>query len=1027
MKKIAYLVKEWGMLFVWMMIGIISVKAETGVFPTADSVKQVLFISSYHEEQIWTRNIIETVKRQLKDAGLRVDLRIIHLDSKRTKDKDKQAEILFQTLSEIRGRQDLIIVSDKEANQIFFSLDIPMIKKIPVVFCAVAVSDDRKQEGWENATGVVSKLDYEKVFLLGRRLFPEARKVYVISDSTESGRMHKKMAQSQLVKYERVFPIEYVGEHEATVDDLIREMENFDPLSFIILSTWQRDRQGMYRSAEVYYPIFSKEAPAPILSSMDFAGGNGILGGYLLRAEDQGTRAGKLAVKILKGEDVRNVPVDTAEGVFMFDDLQLKRRRVERAILPEGSVIVNEPDSLFVTYRNYIFFFVVFIVLLVILLGLFLFFYLRYRTMFHRSQKLEAAAKGMAKNLERKTEVLSHTLSSMEEGIVVVNREMEVLEMNRIALENVGYGQDGIGKRLNEVCNICVDGDEKYMQRVIRKVMETGKRQVLNADALLVSTRGEVKHVTGSISPLFDSLRGVAGAVLIFRDMTDELQQQRFLKISIGILRFYTWVFNIDKQTFEFGEGFGETGAQKEPFDTLEKFALYVHPEDRAGFSEFFERVQKQDSGEFTAAYRVDYKGNGQYSWWECRGVVQTIEVGKGKKIKYLYGLDINIEQHKRIEEELKHAMEKAEESDRLKSAFLANISHEIRTPLNGIVGFANLICEKDYSHEEKQTFCAAINKNSKLLLSLLDDILDLSRIESNSVGCQVEECDVNELLNSVFETHRLLMPERIVLVKEEIPTGLRVKTDSVKLTQVFTNIINNAKKFTSQGKITLGTRLSEDREWLEFSVADTGEGIPEKSLPRIFDRFYKVDEFKPGAGLGLPICKAIMDLLGGDIRVESELGKGTTFYFRIPLYLDEDKGHFVFEVSNEPEDWPVIANEDKKHILIAEDTDSNYLLLKALLKKDYMLDRARDGIEAVEMFKKNKYDAILMDLKMPRMDGLEAMIEIRKFSDIPIIIQTAYAFEVDREKCWEAGCTDFISKPIKSVTIHSILKKHLS
>ncbi|WP_294141647.1 ABC transporter substrate binding protein [uncultured Sanguibacteroides sp.] len=1027
MKKIAYLGKEWGILLVWMMIGIVSVKAETGVFPMADSVKQVLFISSYHEEQIWTRNIIRAVKRQLKDAGLKVDLRIIHLDSKRTKDKDKQGEILHRTLSEIRGRQDLIIVSDKEANQIFFSLDIPMIKKIPVVFCAVAVSDYRKQEGWENVTGVVSILDYEKIFLVGLRLFPEAHKVYVISDSTEPGRMHKMLAQKQLSKYEADISIEYVGEHEATVDDLIKRMEDFDPLSFIILSTWQRDQRGMYRSAEIYYPVFSKEAPAPILSSLDFAMGNGILGGYLLRAEDQGTRTGKLAVRVLKGEDVRTIPVDTARGVFMFDDVQLKRRRVERESLPSGSIIMNEPESVFVTYRNYIFSFLVFLVLLVTLLVLFLFFYLRYRKMFHRSQKLEAAAKGMAKNLERKTEVLSHTLSSMEEGIVVVNREMEVLEMNCIACKNLGCRQDEIGKRLNEVCTICADGDEKYMQRVIRKVMEKGERQVLNTDALLIPTQGEVKHVTGSISPLFDSLHGVVGAVLIFRDMTDELQQQRFLKISIGVLRFYTWVFNIDKQVFEYGEGFGETGAQKEPFDTLEKFVLYVHPEDRAGFSEFFERVQKQDSGEFTAAYRVDYKGNGQYSWWECRGVVQTIDLGRDKKIKYLYGLDINIEQHKRIEEELKHAMKKAEESDRLKSAFLANISHEIRTPLNGIVGFANLICEKDYSDEEKQTFCAAINKNSKLLLSLLDDILNLSRIESNSVGCQVEECDVNEMVNSVFETHRFMMPEQIVLLKGETPVGLRVKTDRVKLTQVFANLINNAKKFTLQGKITLGARISEDREWLEFSVADTGEGIPEESLPYIFDRFYRVNEFKPGTGLGLSICKAIMNLLGGDIRVESEWGKGTTFYFRIPVYSDKEKGHFVFGISNEPEELSVVVNDDKKHILIAEDTDSNYLLLKALLKKDYMLDRARDGIEAVEMFKKNKYDAILMDLKMPRMDGLEAMIEIRKFSEIPIIVQTAYAFDVDREKCWEAGCTDFISKPIKSVTIHSILKKHLS
>lgn len=228
--------------------------------------------------------------------------------------------------------------------------------------------------------------------------------------------------------------------------------------------------------------------------------------------------------------------------------------------------------------------------------------------------------------------------------------------------------------------------------------------------------------------------------------------------------------------------------------------------------------------------------------------------------------------------------MEKAaQESDRLKSAFVANMSHEIRTPLNSIVGFANLVVDEGFSTEERKEFYTTINDNSQMLLSLLDDVLDLSRLEAGIDKQLLDVCDVHFLIHYILDVERLNLTKQVVLLNKGSKEELRVVTDEVKLTKVFMNLIGNAKKFTTKGHIAIGARKSDDGNWVECFVEDTGIGISADNVDRIFDRFYKENNFKQGTGLGLPICKAIIELLEGKIWVESTEGVGTTFYFKIP------------------------------------------------------------------------------------------------------------------------------------------------
>lgn len=405
--------------------------------------------------------------------------------------------------------------------------------------------------------------------------------------------------------------------------------------------------------------------------------------------------------------------------------------------------------------------------------------------------------------------------------------------------------------------------------------------------------------------------------------------------------------------------------------------------------------------------------------------IVQTLKthIPLVGRVPLIIGISWDITNVQNIEQELIQARIKAEQSDRLKSAFLANMSHEIRTPLNAIVGFSRLMTTTD-NREDEKLYSEIINQNSDVLLQLINDILDLSKIDAGTFEYIKQPMDLGEMCRNVYEIHKGRVQEGVTLTLDNENDSLMINEDKNRILQLITNLIANAIKFTYEGEIHFGFKLKKD--YIDFYVKDTGIGISEEKLSHIFGRFVKLNSFVQGTGLGLAICQMIVEKMGGAITVESELHEGSTFRFTIPYDMYNKQEKFKKNAEREQHLKVAIKSLQLRTLLVAEDVDSNFLLMNTVLGKKYKLIRARDGREAVDMYKENHPDLIFMDIKMPYMDGLEATRLIRGYSkDIPIIALTAFAFESDRERAIEAGCNDYLTKPVSQEAIEKILDKY--
>ena len=422
-------------------------------------------------------------------------------------------------------------------------------------------------------------------------------------------------------------------------------------------------------------------------------------------------------------------------------------------------------------------------------------------------------------------------------------------------------------------------------------------------------------------------------------------------------------------------------------------------------------------------------KSTGVHFWEDYNPVSERWYTIQSVAIKWLDGrwaimeLATDITTRKHVELELIQAKEKAEESDRLKSAFLANMSHEIRTPLNAIVGFSSLLVDAD-DVELRQSYMALVEENNGLLLNLISDILDISKIEAGTIEISMTSVDIFRLCQEVIAN---FLPktrsEKVLLCFDENSPQIVINADKNRVIQVLSNFITNALKFTTEGAITLSYTLENDAQ-VRFCVTDTGKGIPAEQQRDVFNRFVKLDSFSQGTGLGLSICRSLVERMGGEIGVESSEGEGSCFWFVLPYTADIQKVPENIttgddQVSN------VISRNYKPLILVAEDIESNYLLIEALLRKDYRLLRANNGNEVIELINTQTPDLILMDLKMPGMNGIDTTTLLRKTgTQIPIVALTAFAYDNDKLLASEAGCNDFLTKPISPPELRRIVGK---
>jgi signal transduction histidine kinase/CheY-like chemotaxis protein len=377
------------------------------------------------------------------------------------------------------------------------------------------------------------------------------------------------------------------------------------------------------------------------------------------------------------------------------------------------------------------------------------------------------------------------------------------------------------------------------------------------------------------------------------------------------------------------------------------------------------------------------------------------------------------------LNKELIISKKRAEESDELKTAFLQNMSHEIRTPMNAIVGFSGFLKRQQLSPEKRNNYVEIIEDSVQQLLSIVDDILTVSLLEKNQEALNLQTIKLNGVIKNILSLFKVNAARKnISLIAHTALDNERdeIYTDSTKLTQILSNLLTNAIKFTQEGSVEFGYKFRKNE--IEFYVKDTGIGIEPSMQEKIFDRFSQagkhIQQHYGGTGLGLSISKGFVELLGGKIRVESELGKGACFYFTIPLNFAELKNTDHVAQNH----WPTFEN---KIVLIVEDEEYNYLLLKDMLKEIGILPlRAKNGKEVVDICRQNqKIDLIFMDIKMPILDGFEAAKQIKEFRpDIPIVAQTAYSRQNERLFYNQSEFFSYLTKPIDKQILFKVVNQ---
>ena len=538
--------------------------------------------------------------------------------------------------------------------------------------------------------------------------------------------------------------------------------------------------------------------------------------------------------------------------------------------------------------------------------------------------------------------------------------------------------------------------------------------------------RGARKYFVTKVAIMRSEAGDVQGYLLTCEDVTEKKEQERKIKsvqkelaLALNAGKLTSWNYRLEDSMFYKFDYYIENIEKR----SLEFIRKRIHPEERERFETLLNAIiRKEELLTNSIVLRIKEDGEEDYRYCNFTYCPKEDEAGCVVVITFIQQ---DITEDIIYQQNLILAKNRAEEADKLKSTFLANMSHEIRTPLNAIVGFSELLSDTD-EPSEKNEYKQLIETNSDILLRLIGDILDLSKIEAGSIDIKRQDLDLLQLCNELYLSFQQRIKNPAVTLKLINPYSKCIaEFDKYRFIQIFTNFVTNAIKYTPSGEIVMGYECEPGK--VRLYVKDTGIGIPDKKKNRIFSRFEKLDNFAQGTGLGLSICKAIADATNGEVGFESEENVGSEFWYiaYIKVEYTEKTGLEEVEVEEDisEQDFSVFSERlGQLNILVAEDIDSNFQLVKKILK-DNDLDRAITGAEALEKARNNSYDLIFMDMRMPVMDGLEATFLIRQFDEnIPIIALTANAFDSDKEAAFAVGCNHFMTKPLKKKELMKLL-----
>lgn len=588
------------------------------------------------------------------------------------------------------------------------------------------------------------------------------------------------------------------------------------------------------------------------------------------------------------------------------------------------------------------------------------------------------------------------------------------------------------GRELNCLVTVhFIEGNENTNKKILliitdiheRKEFEMALRfkneELVAAEEELTATNDELKNVNEEIQKRNIDLRKINDRLVDseekFRELAENTNDAFWLRDEKNFLYINPSFENV-------------WGRKKsEIFENPQSLEKWVHPNDRERFNKWTDFNLFTNLKSYSEQYRI-IKSDGSIRWLWSR--IHPVTNSEGK-IYRLAGIATDITEQKEMEDALVRAKEKALESEKLKSAFLANISHEIRTPMNGILGFIELLNDPTLDTTIREQYIGIISKSSKQLLQIINDIIDISKIEANQVKIETRECNINTAIRDVFlfyQKDKIVQEKKNIQFKLELSLDeefAKIITDESRLRQILMNILDNAFKFTFEGEIVMGYTIMEEKT-INFYIKDTGIGIPQDQNDLIFKNFRQIDDSPTrrfgGTGLGLSISYGLAKLLGGNIAFESEVGKGTTFNVILPYLPIKKKGHAA-EVSD------LYPNLKNKVILVVEDDEINFDFLQAILEPtEAMIIHAPSGEDAIRIFSSNNdIDLILMDLRLPGISGYEAMKAIKNQNPlIPVVAQTAFAMAEDNIKCMEQGFTGYIAKPINRKLLNKIILEQL-